>query len=260
VEAGIDLEAVMELATAPPSRAAALRAAPAAIAATGDAAGTRAARDATRTTPPAGRIAIARDAAFAFAYPHLMSEWRAAGAEIVFFSPLADEPVPAAELIVLPGGYPELHAGRISAAQRFLQSLRNAAQTTDIYGECGGYMVLGETLVDAGGEGHHMAGLLPLGTSFATRRLHLGYRQVSADAGPFRGRWMAHEFHYATTTHARGEPLFAARDAEGTPLPAMGLRAGRVSGSFAHLIDRAPEAEGDTPEAAEIAMPGAQEA
>lgn len=192
-----------------------------------------------RLNPPAQRIAIARDRAFAFAYPHLLADWQTAGATIQTFSPLADDPVPAADLVLLPGGYPELHAPRIAAARTFLATLRKAAETTAIYGECGGYMVLGETLTDAEGRTHPMAGLLPLATSFATRRLHLGYRHVTATEGPFRGRWAAHEFHYATTTRATGTPLFTATDAEGTPLPPMGLVRGRVSGSFAHLIDRA---------------------
>ncbi|WP_370160207.1 cobyrinate a,c-diamide synthase [Limimaricola soesokkakensis] len=188
--------------------------------------------------PPAQRIAVARDAAFAFAYPHLLEDWRAAGAEILPFSPLADEAVPEADLVLLPGGYPELHAGRLAAAQSFMQSLRIASYNTDIYGECGGYMVLGHELTDAEGTVHRMAGLLDLSTSFAQRRLHLGYRNVTAKRGPFAGDWSAHEFHYATTLSARGDALFVARDAEGTALPPMGLRAGRVCGSFAHLIDR----------------------
>jgi cobyrinic acid a,c-diamide synthase len=188
--------------------------------------------------PPAQVIAIASDAAFAFAYPHLLADWRAAGAEIRPFSPLADDPVPTADLVILPGGYPELHAGRLAAASRFMESLRTAADGTDIYGECGGYMVLGEALTDAQGQSHRMAGLLPLATSFAERRLHLGYRTAEARRGPFPGRHSAHEFHYATTLHAEGPPLFDTHDAEGRPLPPAGLIRGRVCGSFLHLIDR----------------------
>jgi len=191
-----------------------------------------------RLSPPAQRIAIASDTAFAFAYPHLAEDWRSHGAQITPFSPLADDPVPPCDLVILPGGYPELHAGRLAANANFMQSLRIAAQNTQIYGECGGYMTLGETLTDAGGHRHAMAGLLPLDTSFANRRLHLGYRTLTATDGPFTGIWAGHEFHYATTIRAEGPPLFAARDATGAALPAMGLRIGRVSGSFAHLIDR----------------------
>jgi len=189
--------------------------------------------------PPGQRIAVARDLAFAFAYPHLFADWHSAGAELRFFSPLADQPVPEADFIYLPGGYPELHAGRLAANHTFMDSLRRAADTTTIYAECGGYMVLGQGLTDADGTAHAMAGLLGLETSFARRKLHLGYRQLTPLGGPFGAALTGHEFHYATTVTARGEPLFAARDAEGNALPDMGLRNGHVSGSFAHVIDAA---------------------
>jgi cobyrinic acid a,c-diamide synthase len=189
--------------------------------------------------PLAQRIAVAQDAAFAFAYPHMLDDWHRAGAEITPFSPLADDPAPAADLIFLPGGYPELYAARLSANQTFLQSLRTAARTTEIYGECGGYMVLGEALTDARGITHAMAGLLRLETSFATRKLHLGYRDLMPLGGPFHGAQKGHEFHYCSTIRAEGTPLFLAKDAEGTDLPPMGLRAERVCGSFAHVINPA---------------------
>lgn len=189
--------------------------------------------------PPAQVIAVAQDRAFGFAYPHMLADWRAAGAEILPFSPLANDAVPEAGFVFLPGGYPELHTGQLAANHIFMQSLKNAAHFSDIYGECGGYMVLGDGLIDAQGTQHAMAGLLPLETSFASRRLHLGYRTLTATQGPFPGTWAGHEFHYATTLRADGPALFAAQDAEGTALPPMGLHLGRVSGSFAHLIDRA---------------------
>ncbi|MCG3267584.1 cobyrinate a,c-diamide synthase [Yoonia sp. I 8.24] len=192
---------------------------------------------ARRLTPPAQTIAIARDAAFAFSYPHMIDDWHSAGATITFFSPLADEPAPHADFIYLPGGYPELHAGRLAANTQFLDSLRQTS--AQIYGECGGYMVLGDALTDADGTPHKMAGLLRLETSFAARKLHLGYRELRADQGPMPGAWKGHEFHYATTIKAVGTPLFQANDAEGTALPAMGLINRNVSGSFAHLIDAA---------------------
>jgi len=193
--------------------------------------------------PPLGqRIAVARDAAFAFAYPHLIESWRRDGAEILPFSPLADEaPDADADAAYLPGGYPELHAGTLAAAERFKTGLARAgARDAVIYGECGGYMVLGQGLVDGAGERHAMAGLLPVETSFASPARHLGYRQVTALAGPWnRQRFRAHEFHYATELTSPTEaPLFDAADAVGTPLGAVGCVAGRVSGSFIHLIDR----------------------
>ncbi len=190
-----------------------------------------------RSKPPAQRIAIAQDAAFAFAYPHLLDDWHNARAEISTFSPLNNDPAPEADLIYLPGGYPELYAGQLSANSTFMNSLHN--NTAQIYGECGGYMTLGETLTDADGQTHQMAGLLGLETSFAQRKLHLGYRHLQADKGPMKGRWTGHEFHYATTIKAEGTTLFAAQDATDTALPSMGLIKGNVSGSFAHIIDQA---------------------
>ncbi|MEC7762196.1 MAG: cobyrinate a,c-diamide synthase [Pseudomonadota bacterium] len=186
--------------------------------------------------PAPERIAIARDAAFSFAYPHQLAAWERAGSTIVPFSPLANDPVPEADFVYLPGGYPELHAGTLAANTTFLGSLREAAQSTDIYGECGGYMVLGETLTDADGTVHEMAGLLGLATSFAARKLHLGYRRLTSHWAALPGTYMAHEFHYATTLKAEGTPLFEAWDAEDTKLPPMGLIEGRVAGSFAHII------------------------
>lgn len=192
-------------------------------------------------------IAIARDRAFAFCYDAVPLTWRNLGAEVSFFSPLADEaPTKGADAVYLPGGYPELHAGHLAANTRFLDGLRSAARTgISVFGECGGYMVLGNELIDADGRGHAMAGLLPLTTSFATRRRHLGYRQAETHCasilGPAGTRFTAHEFHYSSViAEGPGEPLFSARDARGEDLGPAGLVRGSVAGSFLHLIDRAP--------------------
>ena len=195
--------------------------------------------------PPLGqRIAVARDTAFAFSYSFVLDGWRAAGAEIVPFSPLADEaPDGAADAVYLPGGYPELHAGRLAGNLAFLDGLRVAAARGGvIYGECGGYMVLGEGLVDGDGRRHKMAGLMPLETSFAERRLHLGYRQARlASDGPL-GRhgaeYRGHEFHYASILHEQSaDPLFVCHDARGDDLGLAGCQRGSVMGSFVHLVD-----------------------
>ena len=186
--------------------------------------------------PPAQSIAIASDNAFAFAYPHLLSAWRKKGAELTFFSPLADQAPAPSDLVILPGGYPELHAGKLAANRTFLSGLRKA---TSVYGECGGYMTMGEGLIDAQGTRHEMLGLLPLETTFAKRKLHLGYRNLQPLGGPWNMPLNGHEFHYATTLKATGTPLFTATDAEDIDLPPMGLINGPYSGSFAHIIDRA---------------------
>jgi cobyrinic acid a,c-diamide synthase len=194
--------------------------------------------------PPLGqRMAIARDAAFGFAYPHLLRGWQRQGAELSFFSPLADEAPPEdADAVYLPGGYPELHAGKIAAATGFLGGLKAAANAgKPVYGECGGYMVLGEGLVDAEGKRHEMAGLLPLVTSYAKRHRHLGYRRLTPLAGsPWPQPLTAHEFHYSTVvSEGGGERLFSCKDARGTDHGEAGLTRGSVCGSYMHVIDRA---------------------
>ncbi len=196
--------------------------------------------------PPGQRIAIARDRAFSFLYPHLLEQWRAAGAEIRPFSPLGDEaPDADADAIWLPGGYPELHAGTLAAASRFLGGLRQAAgRAIPIHGECGGYMVLGLGLEDAAGGRHAMAGLLALETSFAQRRLHIGYRRarlkVDCALGSTGNEIMGHEFHYARTLSIGDEPLVDCRDVSGAPVPEAGGRRGSVSGTFFHAISTRP--------------------
>ena len=158
------------------------------------------------TVPPLGqRIALARDRAFAFAYPHLLESWQRDGVELLPFSPLADEPPDdGADAVFLPGGYPELYAGQLAGATRFKAGLRQAAaRQLPVYGECGGYMMLGETLIDGDGVAHEMAGLLPVTTSFANPRRRLGYRQVTGLAGPWQGTgFRAHEFHFAEELRA----------------------------------------------------------
>jgi cobyrinic acid a,c-diamide synthase len=194
-----------------------------------------------RLAPLGRRIAVARDVAFAFAYPHLLQDWRDQGIEISFFSPLHDEaPSAAADAVYLPGGYPELYADRIAAAANFRAVMESAAcRGALIYGECGGYMVLGESLVDAQGEPHRMLGLLPVVTSFEKRRLHLGYRSLEPLGNrPWRGTLAAHEFHFACiVSEGDGERLFESSDASGNLLGPVGLRRARVMGSFAHVID-----------------------
>ncbi|WP_026191150.1 cobyrinate a,c-diamide synthase [Methylosinus sp. LW4] len=192
---------------------------------------------------PGGRIAVAQDEAFSFFYPHLARAWREAGAEIVFFSPLADEVPPEdCDACWLPGGYPELHASRLAAAQNFLGGLRRFAATRAVHGECGGYMTLGRTLTDAAGAAHEMAGLLDLATSFAQRKLHLGYRRARllADGalGAAGDELAGHEFHYATIVSEKGEPFAMVTDAYSQEQRPAGLRAGRVTGSFFHAMTK----------------------
>ncbi|MEX3009922.1 cobyrinate a,c-diamide synthase [Hoeflea sp. TYP-13] len=196
-----------------------------------------------RLPPPGQRICVARDLAFSFCYEHMLLGWRRRGAEISFFSPLADEgPAKDCDAVYLPGGYPELHAEVLSQAAKFRSAMNEAAdRKVWIYGECGGYMVLGNALTDKDGKSHPMLGLLPHGTSFAERKLHLGYRRVRAANAFFWSRPMtAHEFHYASIVEeGKADRLFEVTDAIGNDLGGAGLQRGSVGGSFMHIIDMA---------------------
>ena len=195
--------------------------------------------------PPGQRIALAQDRAFAFMYPHILSGWRARGAEIIPFSPLADEPPdPRADAVWLPGGYPELHGGALAAARRFRDGLKRlAAGSLPIHGECGGYMALGAGLEDEAGGRHEMAGLLGVETSFARRKLHLGYRRArlieASPLGPAGAVLYGHEYHYATLVASEDAPLADVEDAAAAPQSERGSRRGTVTGTFFHVIDRA---------------------
>jgi cobyrinic acid a,c-diamide synthase len=193
-------------------------------------------------TPPGQCIAVAQDAAFSFVYPHIVDGWRHAGAQIMPFSPVADEAPPeCCDCCWLPGGYPELHAATLAAAQRFRKKLAEFAETRAVHGECGGYMVLGQGIEDAQGTRHAMGGLLGHATSFANRKLHLGYREArllcDSPIGGAGAIVRGHEFHYATLMDGgNDDALLELSDAEGRPLGQSGGRRGRVTGSFFHCI------------------------
>lgn len=194
--------------------------------------------------PPGQRIAVAEDDAFSFLYGHLALFWRQAGAELVPFSPLADQaPHASCDACWLPGGYPELHAAHLAAAQQFKNGLRQFAQTRPVHGECGGYMVLGQGLEDATGTRHSMAGLLGHSTSFARRKLNLGYRQATLEVecvlGPRGTCLRGHEFHYASELDAGVDtPLATLVAGDGTALGPCGGQRGLVTGSFFHVLAR----------------------
>ena len=195
----------------------------------------------TIAPPPAQHITVIRDEAFGFAYQHQLENWRRQGAEISFLSALNDEVAdPKTGFVFLPGGYPELHLPALQRAERTLSSLRAlAAQNIPIYGECGGYMALGEAIIDKDGTAYEMAGLLPLVTSFKDRKRHLGYRRLTPLSGApsyLQSASHGHEFHFTSAVSATGDALFAAGDATGTSLGETGLIKGSVCGSYCHVI------------------------
>ena len=152
---------------------------------------------------------------------------------------------PSADAVYLPGGYPELHAGRLAGNARFQAGLRAAAERgAFVYGECGGYMALGQALIDRAGVAYPMAGLLPVVTSFAEPRLHLGYRQLellsTCPLGRVGAGFRGHEFHYAREIERPARRCSRPAAPAALDLGGAGLPSGQVAGSFLHLIDRTP--------------------
>ncbi len=196
--------------------------------------------------PLGQNIAIARDAAFSFVYDSLLNDWHNQNAELSFFSPLANErPSKYADAVYLPGGYPELYAEQLADNRDFHAGLLSASTKAFVYGECGGFMVLGKTIIDGCGNGHQMSGLLPLESSFAYPKLHLGYREVKSCSdtplGSAGKRFRGHEFHYSTAKildPASGK-LFCCTDSTQKNEGSSGLISNNVAGSFIHLVDEA---------------------
>ena len=200
----------------------------------------------TALAPLGQHIAVARDAAFSFLYDSLLLDWRNQNAELSFFSPLANErPSSHADAIYLPGGYPELYAEKLADNQNFHAGLLSAAAKAFVYGECGGFMVLGKTIIDRCGRSFQMSGLLPLESSFADPKLCLGYREVMSCSdtplGSTGKRFRGHEFHYSTAKilDPASEKLFACTDSTQKTVESGGLISNNVAGSFIHLVDEA---------------------
>jgi cobyrinic acid a,c-diamide synthase len=143
------------------------------------------------------RIAIARDVAFSFLYPANLDLLRELGAQLQFFSPLTDHALPGADALYLPGGYPELHAARLSANAPMMASLRaHALSGKPVLAECGGMMLLMQCLVDVDGREHAMAGVLPGATRMHASVQSLALQSVRFAGGQLRG----HSFHYSQLT------------------------------------------------------------
>jgi cobyrinic acid a,c-diamide synthase len=178
-------------------------------------------------------VAIARDAAFCFLYPANVDTLTALGAQVRWFSPLADEPVPPdADMVYLPGGYPELHGEALAQAARWRDSIRAAhAAGVPIFGECGGMMVLGDSLVDAQGRDWPMAGLFPGRVLMQPRLAGLGPQAVATQAGQMRG----HTFHYSRLETPLAPAAWTTKHPSGAQGEAV-FRAGSLTASYFHAF------------------------
>jgi cobyrinic acid a,c-diamide synthase len=176
------------------------------------------------------RIGVARDRAFSFLYAANLDLLRAMGAELAFFSPVADAELPDVDSLYLPGGYPELHLPQLGANRSLARALhRHVAAGKPLYAECGGMLYLLESLTDVNGQRASMAGVLPGHATMQPRLKGLGYQSAPLPGGVLRG----HTFHHSTMETplmpaARGERLY--NTSTGEPVYVQG----RVVASYLH--------------------------
>ena len=186
-------------------------------------------------------IAIAYDMAFQFVYPHIITAWQLAGVKISYFSPLNNEiPSKDADAIYLCGGYPELYLPTLQKAHNFKNAICRAVQKNiPVYGECGGYMVMGQKIIGADNISYDMIGVLDHSTDFSTKQRTLSYQTASVmdDKIPLAPHLRGHSFHYATSHTKNKHALYQTTDTNAiTPTYNGGVK-GSAFGSFFHMID-----------------------
>jgi cobyrinic acid a,c-diamide synthase len=196
---------------------------------------------AAAVSPSRARIGVARDAAFQFYYPENLERLRAAGADLVFWSPLADPAPPEVDGLYLGGGYPELHGARLAANATCRDAVRRLGESgAPIYAECGGLMYLAEALEDLDGGCHAMVGLLPTTVRMRPRRLTLAYTAVrfTGDSilGPAGVTARGHEFHFSSSDPVPASVPRAWRlERPGGEARAEGYAIGGVLATYVHL-------------------------
>lgn len=179
------------------------------------------------------RIAVARDAAFNFTYRENLSRLSQLG-QVRYFSPLAGDPLPEADLVYLPGGYPELFAAELSSRRETMQQLRDYAESGGrILAECGGMIYLSKAIEGVEGGPYPLCGILPFSATMDGARLHLGYRRLVDAAGR---EWRGHEFHYSAVTAPDALPSVAQQyDARGGAVATPLYRYKNVIAGYTHL-------------------------
>lgn len=195
----------------------------------------------TQAAPAVCRIGVARDAAFHFYYEDNLRRLEALGAELVYFSPLAERTLPDVDALYFGGGYPELFAPTLAANEPLRAALRDfAAQGGPLYAECGGLMYLARAIQTLDGAEHPMVGLLPGVARVHPRLQALGYVEVTTRAPSILGEaglvLRGHQFRYSELVDVPADServyeLCRRRDAERS---LEGYAAGSVLGSYVH--------------------------
>lgn len=198
-------------------------------------------RPMTAKREPRCRIAYAYDEAFHFYYDDNLNLLRSCGAELVPFSPLANDDLPSCDGVYIGGGYPELFANDLSRNERTKEGLRKAAQRDlPIYAECGGFMYLSESIIDRSGQEHAMVGLLPGILRMHDKLQALGYAEVEVLEDSILGgagtRFRGHEFRYSTYAANQEDEraIYKVRKRRNQDIRREGYRSGSVLGSYIH--------------------------
>jgi cobyrinic acid a,c-diamide synthase len=193
-----------------------------------------------RVEPTSLRLAVAEDEAFQFVYADFRERLESMGVTWMPFSPLRDSALPeGAQALYLPGGYPEEYAEPLAANRPLWRAVRAFAVHRPIYAECGGMMVLGQSLVARNGQRYLMSRLLPFATRLGRRAARLGYVEVTLERDGFWGkkgdRCRGHEFHYSEFEEPPAtECIYRLNDAKGGQR-VEGLSQGRTLASYVHL-------------------------
>ena len=177
------------------------------------------------------QVAVARDQAFNFIYAENLRRLSQLG-ELVYFSPLANEAVPASDLVYLPGGYPEFYLDQLATADQTRLTLRDHVQRGGkVLAECGGMMYLCRELRDEQGQAYPMAGILELEATMEQMRLRLGYRKLQLGGQEWRG----HEFHYSRIATGEEPTKGQQRSARDEEVPTLLYAKGNVRAGYTHL-------------------------
>ena len=177
------------------------------------------------------QVAVARDQAFNFIYAENLRRLSQLG-ELVYFSPLANEAVPASDLVYLPGGYPEFYLDQLATADQTRLTLRDHVQRGGkVLAECGGMMYLCRELRDEQGQAYPMAGILELEATMEQMRLRLGYRKLQLGGQEWRG----HEFHYSRIATGEESAKGQQRSARDEEVPTLLYAKGNVRAGYTHL-------------------------
>lgn len=187
----------------------------------------------TQTKKDRLRVAVASDEAFNFIYPENIRAFEALG-EVIHFSPLRDKQLPEADIVYLPGGYPEFYLERLSANAEMRESIKSYAERGGkLLAECGGMMYLTQAIIDEEGRSYAMCGVLDNEATMVGMKLSLGYRELSMDNGM---RIRGHEFHYSKLTRDGSEPIIAKQyGAKGNAVATALHRYKNVIAGYTHL-------------------------